>query len=230
MRALCSRSRMTSMIATVLLADAAMAVPDCLSDDERVRAARFRHDLDRRRFTVGRSLVRTTLAAHYGCQPSAIRFRTGRNDKPEVEPPAGMPPLHFNVSHSGDLVLAGFAPCEIGVDVEQVRDSVDLCNVATEVFSTNEQRALTLTPEAERAPLFFRLWTCREALLKASGAGLSGCSRLRDELDLGLPPADDQVVIVDGRAWRLMSLPFVADHALAVALGDPDVTPDVIFL
>src|SRR4051794_17951573 len=132
------------MIATVLLADAATTVRECLSDDERARAARFRYDRDRWRFSTGRSLVRTTLAEHYGCSPSAIRFRAGLNDKPEVEPPAGMPPLHFNVSHSGDLVLAGFAPCEIGVDVEQLRDSVDLCNVATEVFSANEQQQLAL--------------------------------------------------------------------------------------
>jgi 4'-phosphopantetheinyl transferase len=84
------------------------------------------------------------------------------------------PSLQFNVSHSGDVVLLGFALRNLGVDVERRQDGVDFAGLAKTSFSQMEQDTiLALTPE-KRASLFYEYWTCKEACIKADGRGLLG--------------------------------------------------------
>ena len=45
--------------------------------------------------------------------------------------------------------------------------------IARRFFAPGEQRRLFALGEAERYREFFRLWTCKEAFLKATGEGLS---------------------------------------------------------
>ncbi len=56
-----------------------------LSDEELAKAKRFRSDLHRARYIVGRATLRRVLANRLGCSPAAIRFSYGRNGKPTLE-------------------------------------------------------------------------------------------------------------------------------------------------
>ena len=71
--------------------------------EERRRAA-FHFERDRDRFVVTHALQRSVLARYAACAPSALDFTTGPHGKPALTAPVASG-LHFNVTHSGDLVL-----------------------------------------------------------------------------------------------------------------------------
>jgi 4'-phosphopantetheinyl transferase len=164
-----------------------------LSPDERERAARFRFDRDRNRYIAGRGQLRLLLSRYTGTPPAELAFRYGAFDKPELT--GGGP--HFNVSHSGAVLLIGVTPDhEVGVDVEL--DSTDLARerIPERFFSPEEVRTLRSLPEALQARAFLACWTRKEAFIKARGDGLS---LALDSFDVTLAPG--QPVAVRRTAW-----------------------------
>lgn len=146
------------------------ALADLLSPDERTRATRLRAAERRRRFVVARGVLRTILARYLDAEPASLRFDYGPHGKPALM----AAPLRFNLSHSHDLALVAVArEREVGIDVERVRDTVEVARLAARFFSPPEQALLAALSPADRPGAFFRLWTCKEAYLKATGEGMS---------------------------------------------------------
>ena len=142
-----------------------------LSADERSRAERFVFDRDRDRFIVSRATLRRLLARSLGVVPHSITFRQGLHGKPALATDAK---LRFNVSHSGDHGLVALAVGrEVGVDIENVRTSLNPLELAIRFFSPVERAALQALSPAKRHDAFFVCWTRKEAYLKALGLGLS---------------------------------------------------------
>lgn len=82
------------------------------------------------------------------------------------------PHWHFNLSHAGRYAVLAVDERPVGVDIEQLHDFP--LELATRYFAPAEQAQLQACPTAAaRQQLFFQLWTCKEAYLKATGAGLS---------------------------------------------------------
>jgi 4'-phosphopantetheinyl transferase len=143
----------------------------CLSADERERAAGFYFERHRSQFIAARGILRHLLAGYTRQSPSELRFAYAGNGKPSLR---GFDQLRFNLSHSGDLVLYGFAHCrELGIDLEQVRALSDLDTLAERNFSPIEVAALHTLPPNERLSAFFSCWARKEAFIKALGDGLS---------------------------------------------------------
>src|SRR3954466_13599287 len=78
---------------------------DVLSEDERARAAKFRFDHDRKRFTSGRTALRLLLAGYLKTNPEKIQFTYGPPGKPAI----ANSPLSFNLTHSGANALLAFS-------------------------------------------------------------------------------------------------------------------------
>lgn len=154
-----------------------------LSADEQARAARFKFDADRRRFTVSRGTLRQLLARYLPLEPARIQFDVGPQGKPA---PAGQPEFHFNLAHSGELALIAVTKNQpVGVDVEQLRPMPDREMIARRFFSKAEFAALQTVPAAEQNRAFFNAWTRKEAFIKALGKGLS---HPLDAFDVSLAP------------------------------------------
>ena len=82
------------------------------------------------------------------------------------------PEIHFSLSHSGNWALCAICGRPVGCDVERTHRGN--ASLARRFFHPEEQAALTAEPEGEgREWLFTRLWTRKEAYLKADGRGLS---------------------------------------------------------
>jgi 4'-phosphopantetheinyl transferase len=142
-----------------------------LSADEKQRAARFRSADDRRRFVVARGMLRHLLGHYLAIAPRAIEFCYGNQGKPCVEQDADM---HFNLAHAGErAAYAVSARSPVGIDIERIARSLDFERVARRFFSPNEFHALLQLPEARRRYAFYRLWTAKEAVVKATGKGLA---------------------------------------------------------
>ena len=81
----------------------------------------------------------------------------------------------FNVSHTDGLYLIALAKgFEVGIDVERgwTADPGELAALVSRHFSPAERAWWESTVEADSMSAFLRIWTRKEAVLKASGVGL----------------------------------------------------------
>lgn len=145
-----------------------------LSADERARAERFHFERHRRRFIACRGQVRKLLAGYLETGAEQIAFRYGPQGKPALDDSPRDPGIAFNVSNSHEAALLAVArDCELGVDLEHVRVPHDFDGLAAQFFARVEVDSLREIPEDERLTAFFNCWTRKEAILKATGTGLS---------------------------------------------------------
>ena len=141
-----------------------------LSPDEAARAARFRFEVDRQRFTAGRGQMRCILAAYLRLPPTALIFSYNPHGKPAL---VNAPGLHFNLSHSAGVgLLAVCAEQSVGIDNESIRPQVERDNIARRFFAPQEAAALQALPPEQQLLAFFTCWTRKEAYIKARGQGL----------------------------------------------------------
>jgi 4'-phosphopantetheinyl transferase len=141
-----------------------------LDADELRRAASFKNPVSKQRYIAVRGLLRRTLAEYLDRDAASLGFTTHAHGKPVL---IGTP-LHFNLSHSADkLAIAVSTVGEVGVDIEQIRPRPGLEEIARRCFSSQEFSVWQATPEPERQTLFYRLWTKKEAFVKAVGRGLA---------------------------------------------------------
>ncbi len=155
-----------------------------LSQDDRARCARLRSSRHRRRCTVGRGVLRLVLARYTGKSPHELTFRYGDAGKPLLRDPPGPTSgsrLHFNLSHSDELMLIAVSHrAPVGIDVERLRPIMHMEEIAERWLLADEYQAIRRAPTAMRkAQLFFAAWTSAEARAKASGEGLLGSLKAR---------------------------------------------------
>jgi len=143
-----------------------------LNAEEQERLAGLCRDRVRRVFLASRALLRTTLAARFGCEPADLRFYRDHNGKPQLLEPATH--WQFNLSHAGDwAVLALTNAGAVGVDVEVHERRNNLAGIARRFYTPQENIALQPLPESAWSRRFFELWTLKEAYVKALGRGIA---------------------------------------------------------
>jgi len=183
-----------------------------LSDEERARAADKRVEGKRREYVTGQACLRTLLGAALGIDPGAVRYARGAKGKPYLAG-AARGALQFNITHSGEAVVIALArDAELGVDVEWHNERTEPERVARRAFSAAERAALAHTAPASRRAHFFRIWTCKEALVKCTGLGIhSGMA----EFEVALRGEQARVAGAWGRQAGVERL-----HVIPLPLGD----------
>lgn len=145
-----------------------------LSVDELARAARFRFEIDQKRFMVARGMLRKILGHYLGEHPQKIRFDYTSYGKPMLKTNCGQNALCFNLSHTDDFALYAFSlGGNIGIDMERIRDDIEIAQIAQRFFSLGEISSLERMDENKREALFFQYWARKEAVIKAMGLGVS---------------------------------------------------------
>lgn len=141
-----------------------------LTEAERQRAHRYRLQADRARFVCTRYALRNTLATCTGCEPEELRFDEGPHGKPFL---AAAPGVSFSVSHSGRHGLVAISERRsVGVDVEWIDAGFDWRSIADLVCSAQERRVIENVSPERHGLHFYRVWTAKEALVKAVGLGI----------------------------------------------------------
>lgn len=159
-----------------------------LSIDEQQRATRFHFERDRRRFIVGRGLLRAILARYAQIEAGQVRFTYGQRGKPALAEACGGEMLKFNVSHSnGHILCAVTNRREIGVDIEHVHVISEADSIAERFFAPSENEIFRQLPVSEKLTAFFNCWTRKEAYIKATGDGLS---RPLDQFSVSFIPGE----------------------------------------
>ncbi|MFO1314271.1 MAG: 4'-phosphopantetheinyl transferase superfamily protein [Burkholderiales bacterium] len=196
--------------------DEVRALAATLSPAEAARAARFGRDDLRDRYVVGRATLRLLLGARLGCAAQAVEIGRGERGRPFA---AGAGGLDFNVSHTAGVALIGFATdVRIGVDIEHGDRRVNVDGIARKFMAPDEQRVLAgLAPDGRRRALL-RLWTCKEAMSKATGEALAApFRRMSVATDGGLRLAAGPAPYVPA-AWRLLAAAAPGAFVATVAL------------
>lgn len=158
---------------------------ELLSPCEKENVFRMRGDELKKRALLARALVRTTIARYQinsQVSPRSLKFTKNIHGKPEVEwqqsDDSRPPPLHFNLSHTSSLIACGVTiDSPIGIDVEEKQRTIknDILSFARRYFSHEEVDFLAAIPNAEvQRQEFLKLWTLKEAYVKALGRGFSG--------------------------------------------------------
>ncbi|MBV9622594.1 MAG: 4'-phosphopantetheinyl transferase superfamily protein [Acidobacteria bacterium] len=198
---------------------------DLLAQDERERMARFHFQNDRRDFAFARGMLRTVLGRYLHSEAKRLCFSYSEHGKPHLAGPYSDSGLEFNLSHSGGRVLIGVClRHQIGVDIEQFRDDIDVDGVSERFFSTLERAALRELPLPLRRAAFFHCWTRKEALVKAQGDGLTFPL---DLFDVSIGVAERKVSLetrpdpAKAGEWRIYRVPVPEAYAAAVAVRVP---------
>lgn len=205
------------------------ALEGVLDAEERARMARFVFPRDRGRFAAARGLLRLVLAEATGIAAARVPLVAGANGRLALhEGPA------FNLSHSDARVAIAIATGDpalpLGVDVEWGRPLPELDGVAERVSTPAELARLRALPEEPRLAAFHRLWTRKEACMKATGAGFAlSPSTFRVDLDapvqrVALPPHDFAPA---GLELAVHDLPLDGGYAGAVAAAGGPWTVEV---
>ncbi len=145
-----------------------------LDDNEKARAKHFHFDRDRQHFVIRRGLQRKILAAYIGVDPQDITYREDRAEKPALVFSLDQPVLEFNASNSGAAgLLCVRRGGAVGIDLEVMTKQSALDLVAADNFTAAERAVLKNAGQEQWLGIFYRLWTQKEAALKAVGKGLS---------------------------------------------------------
>jgi 4'-phosphopantetheinyl transferase len=197
-----------------------------LAPEERARHERMAYESGRRQQLLARGMQRELLSRYEpSIAPADWRFERGAGGRPRLAPAFAATGLNFNVAHtSGLVVIAVGRVSQIGVDVEASDKRVSL-TVARRYFSAREAAALDALPPEARPRRFLRLWTLKEAYLKAVGEGLAGGLE-RMTFTLGEPAGITFEHVDDPDAARWVFREFEQDgFLLALACLDPAADP-----
>ena len=145
-----------------------------LDDEEKARWRRFVVERAKRQFALCRGALRIQLGQRLDCPHRALTFDYLEHGKPVARVNGRRATIGFNVSHSGRHGLMAFSHRDgLGVDVEERLPRRDLDGIGSKVYGPSERQALAAATGAQKVHLFYRLWSLKEALIKALGTGFS---------------------------------------------------------
>lgn len=163
-----------------------------LTGSEQQRAFRYRSAQAQAQFVLCRSALRRWLGACLGVCPAHVPLTTNANGKPHLHPAVREGDgreatlLHFNVAHTLGKGLIAFARHPVGIDVERIRPVENAEGLMHRYFSPSECVLWQKSCMDDRADVFFRLWTGKEAVVKAVGRSLAAIGEfslsLQDDL------------------------------------------------
>ena len=119
--------------------------------------------------SLGVGLLLRQACKEAGLEGADDHIAYGENGKPFF---VGFPDVQFNLSHSGERVMAVISPFEVGCDVEIIKG--DRGRLAERFFKPEESawiKSFESLPAQSEA--FYRLWTLKECYMKVTGRGMS---------------------------------------------------------
>ncbi|WMC09667.1 4'-phosphopantetheinyl transferase superfamily protein [Oceanimonas pelagia] len=157
------------LICDVMAIKSPQTVCKTLSPAERQRLDGITNAVQARLFLLGRYLLRQRLGRLLGQPPATLEIGLSDKGKPEL---AGGG-WQFNLSHSGSLLALALSPhSAVGVDLERRQlEPARITRLARRYLAGAEQA--WLTQSRQPAQDFQRLWTVKEAVLKAGGDGIA---------------------------------------------------------
>ena len=138
-----------------------------------------------KRLSLGAGVLLERGLRKYNICERDVKIKTGENGKPYLEE---YPEIHFNLSHSGNMVFAVFSDREVGCDIEEIGKPQE--KLAERFFCPEEyEHLMKIEDEHKRCEEFYRLWTLKESFMKVTGLGMklpldSFCFQLGERVEI----------------------------------------------
>lgn len=146
---------------------------ECLSEDELRRAEQFQFEAPRRRFLAARLALRRLLGQYLDLPAANVSLAYNPFGKPLLGKTHG-DVLRFNLAHTSELALVAVTRgCDVGVDIERLRAVNRLESIANRYLHPAESTGILAAAVELQQEAFLRCWTAKEAVIKATGTGLS---------------------------------------------------------
>jgi len=190
---------------------------DLLDRVEHARLNELRVEAERRRYVAAHALLRLVVAEMTDRSAYDLAFVAtcpacgGPHGKPALAA-TGEEGLHVNLSHAGDRVVVAVTRAgPVGIDVER-HDATLFEGFDDIALSTAERAGIARLPPRSLAAARAQSWVRKEAILKATGQGLT------------VPLSDVEVSAPDEPArllaWRDSPVPVAAVHVDDIEVGD----------
>ena len=111
---------------------------------------------------MARYLLKQELARRTGQQADDIRFTYNGHGKPLLDG------VHFNASHSGEMICLAFHSDDIGIDIQKENPRTPIQKLAPKIMC--EAQLQRFREQGEPISQFFQAWCIMEALVKCEGA------------------------------------------------------------
>lgn len=145
-----------------------------LDQAEKDRYHRFLFEKDRHHFLAAHVLVRMALSHYVDLPLDHWRFTSNEFGRPEIVGTTDTLPLRFNLSHTRGLVVCVVThDMDCGIDAEHIRPLPSYLAIARRMFTEREYDYMTGVAQDQQYETFFKIWTLKEAYIKARGMGLS---------------------------------------------------------
>jgi 4'-phosphopantetheinyl transferase len=175
--------------------------------------------------TTRRFYTRLLLGAYLGLPGKDVHLTRSSRGKPALDSGSHQQTFRFSITSSHGRSLVGISvDHDVGVDLELAeRKPGDALAVARRYFSAYEAEQLAAIESGFRDRAFIRTWACKEAVVKASGAGIANnLCRFSVETDPGRPAALLEMDGDEPEAWSLAIVQPETDLLGAIALRHPN--------
>lgn len=141
---------------------------DYLEPGLRHKIEKFVREDDAQRSLLGELLVRYLIHNNHKIPSDKIKIAYSNKGKPFL---IDREDVKFNISHSGNWVVAALSNKRVGIDIEEIKPAK--MKIAKRYFTDIEYNDLVSREKNDQPGYFFELWTCKESYLKALGKGLT---------------------------------------------------------
>lgn len=165
---------------------------------------KYRKEEDREIRMLGKLVLKYGLN-YLGFESEKLiqQLTTDANGKPKI-PEAS---LYFNLAHADDYIICVLADkYRVGVDIEKIKDAK--IEDFWHLFREDEKLKINTIPNCKKA--FYRLWTQKEACVKADGKGLL--------FPIEKVVISDYIGLIDTDSWYLKELSIASDYVCYLAV------------
>lgn len=121
------------------------------------------------RFLIIRAALNLFLSRFTEIKPADHHFNKTETGKPILE--LSPKKLHFNISHAEDFFLLAVAHDPVGIDLEEKKRKIPEWNEIIKRYYSPEEQADVMN-SAYPEETFLKIWTAKEAVIKALGTGI----------------------------------------------------------
>jgi len=141
-----------------------------LPNDIVVQSQKYKLVKKRHEFIVSQWIRRNVLTGYLGCNGNEIIFSATKKGRPFI---VGHQQIDFNISHTKDYVVMAVAKNQkVGVDIQSIKETVDVLAIAKQYFTMSEYLWLISLTLDKQSYFFASLWALKEASLKLTGQGI----------------------------------------------------------
>ena len=133
--------------------------------------------------------------------------------------------VFFNISHSASYIALSLSnEIECGIDIETIKDRVNLDNLAKRVLKPCEYQTFNdkkLISNECALNYFYNIWTIKEALLKHSGIGLAGLDYIETHIPEGFVKASQN------SSFKILTTILNLDKKYSLSCTYKDLSPKI---